>query len=359
MTRRKYDITIHTSRSEGMHENKFGVPYHKMSKTALRDTIKVYTQKIEIIAERNGRFVLEDIIEYKQNTIYTQVYKALLYLFLKKKKSVKIRAIDIKRFGYSESLEIDSKRQPLDGDFNLQYAIPDDVLDVIWEESVKGNALRAAVSHFLVALSTKDRYKRFERLWRAFEQVIMWHKYHDNIPNKPSEFEALVEMRSHICSNPVELGKTFAYIDLLDSSKIEQLHWRKLILNNYTFNDKAKQVETLYNDFFDKNKDERLVSVFEKTLKLQEKEIDAQGRKAEFEALVYNYSTSHIRNNAHVLSLLVCKYCYFMRNKMFHGEVADFSFCFTNHTEDDDITDILNTLLEKFVNELICEYNKL
>lgn len=62
MTRRKYDITIHTSRSEGMHENKFGVPYHKMSKTALRDTIKVYTQKIEIIAERNGRFVLEDII---------------------------------------------------------------------------------------------------------------------------------------------------------------------------------------------------------------------------------------------------------------------------------------------------------
>ena len=48
-----------------------------------------------------------------------------------------------------------------------------------------------------------------------------------------------------------------------------------------------------------------------------------------------------------------------MRNKMFHGELGDFSFCFTNHTEDDDITDFLNDLLEKFVNELICGYNNL
>lgn len=92
---------------------------------------------------------------------------------------------------------------------------------------------------------------------------------------------------------------------------------------------------------------------------MQEKEINNQGRMVDFETLISDYSNNHIRNNSHVLSLLVCKYCYFMRNKMFHGEVADFSFCFTNHTEDDDITDFLNELLERLVNELICEYNKL
>lgn len=359
MTKRKYQIIIHTSRAGGVHVEKNGVAYPQMPNASVGDSIKVFTQKIDIQAERNGKFDIEDIIEYKQSTIYTQIYKSLLYMFLRRGKRVNIRSIDVKRTGYSKSMLIDAQRQPLDGDFSLQYTVPDDVLDVIWNEDVQSNALRAAVSHFLVALSTKDRYKRFERLWRAFEQIIMWHKYHNNMFDKPKEFDALVEMRNHICSNPVELGNTFAYIDLLDSSKIEQLHWRKLIQNNYTFRNKANQVDTLYNDFFLKNKDERLVGVFKKALKLQDKEIAAQGRKAYFEALINDYSTAHIRNNAHVLSLLVCKYCYFMRNKMFHGEVADFSFCFTNHTEDDDITDFLNELLERLVNELICEYNKL
>lgn len=352
-------MTIHTSRTDGVHVEKNGVPYLQMSKASVGDTIKVFTKKIDIQAERNGKFDIEDIIEYKQNSIYTQIYKALLFLFLKKRKRVNIKSIDVSRTGYSKSLLIDAKRQPLVGEFSIRFAIPEDALDILWKESVKGNTMRAAVSHFLVALSSSNRYIRFERLWRAFEQIAMWHKYHDKKPNKPKEFDALVEMRKHICSYPIELSNTFDYVNSLDNTKIESLHWRKLLQNNYTFPDKIKQVCELYNDFFDKNKDERLVGVFKKALNMLEKEINNQGRKVDFETLISDYSNNHIRNNSHILSLLVCKYCYFMRNKMFHGEVADFSFCFTNHTEDDDITDFLNELLEILVNELICEYNKL
>lgn len=359
MTKRKYQITIHTSRTDGVHVEKNCVPYPQMSKASVGDAIKVFTQKIDIQAERNGKFDIEDIIEYKQSTIYTQIYKALLYLFLKKGKRVNIRSIDISRTGYSKSLLIDAKRQPLVGEFSIRFTIPEDVLDILWDEGVKGYTLRAAASHFLVALSSNDRYIRFERLWRAFEQIAMWHYHHNAIPNKPKEFEALVNMRNHICANPIELSNTFAYVDKLDNTKIDSLHWRKLIQNNYTFTDKKRQVRDLYNDFFDKNKDERLAGVFKKALKIHKKEINNQGRMVDFETLISDYSNNHIRNNAHVLSLLVCKYCYFMRNKMFHGEVADFSFCFTNHTEDDDITDFLNELLERLVNELICEYNNL
>lgn len=234
MTKRKYQITIHTSRTDGVHTEKNNVAYPQMSKASVGDTIKVFTQKINIQAERNGKFDIEDIIEYKQSTIYTQIYKSLLYLFLKKGKRVNIRSIDVRRTGYSKSLLIDAKRQPLVGDFSIKFAIPEAVLDNLWEEGVKGNTMRAAASHFLVALSSNDRYIRFERLWRAFEQIAMWHYYHDAMPNKPKEFEALVNMRNHICSNPIELSKTFAYVDKLDNTKINSLHWRKLIQNNYT-----------------------------------------------------------------------------------------------------------------------------
>lgn len=140
MTKRKYQITIHTSRTDGVHTEK-NVAYPQMSKASVGDTIKVFTQKINIQAERNGKFDIEDIIEYKQSTIYTQIYKSLLYLFLKKGKRVNIRSIDVRRTGYSKSLLIDAKRQPLVGDFSIKFAIPEAVLDNLWEEGVKGNTI--------------------------------------------------------------------------------------------------------------------------------------------------------------------------------------------------------------------------
>lgn len=356
MTRRKYEITIHTSLNKGLREPpKTGVQYPRIPQKSVGDKVIVYTKKVVICAERNKKIALEDIVEYKQNTIYMQMYKALLYLFLKRGKRVMIRSIEMKCGNTVSSLNIDKSRQPLANDFRVQYAVLADVLDVLWEESVKGQSLRSATSHFLVALSTKDRYKRFERLWRAFEQIAMWHKYHATMPRKPTEFCALLEMRSFICTKPMMLGKTFDYVSTLVAPQIEKLHWGKFIQNKFSQNN----VNDLYDEFVARNEDERLVGVYNKALILFKREIGNSGRKGNFDATISNYSQNHVRNDAHILSVLVCKYCYFMRNKMFHGELGDFSFCFTNHTEDDDITDFLNDLLEKFVNELICGYNKL
>lgn len=359
MTNRKYKITIHTSRTQGVHEEMVGVLYPRKPKRYVGDTINIFTQKIEIIAERNGKFNLKDVTEYKQNTLYLQVYKALLYLFLKIGKRIKIKSIDIACGKYSETLNVDAKRQPLLGKIDLKFLIPSNVLDVVWQDEVKGKTFRAATSHFLIALSSNDRYKKFDRLWRAFEQVAVWHKYHNDLPNKPKEFEVLVEMRKYFCSIQQKLQHTFDFVDTLDTAKIETLHWRRLIENNYSSNDKTKQVDCLYHDLVEKNSDWRLVVIFKKAVDIFKKDIDSKGKTADFESLINSYTATQKRNNAHVLSLIVCKYCYFMRNKIFHGEMDDMYFCFTNHTEDDDITDFLNELLTILVNELICEYDKL
>lgn len=359
MTNRKYKITIHTSRAKGVHEEVSGVSYPQKPKYYVGDTIRVFTQKIEIIAERNGKFCLKDVTEYKQNTLYLQVYKALLYLFLKIGKRITIKSIDIACGKYSETLNVDAKRQPLYRKIDLEILIPSNVLGVVWQDGVKGKTFRAATSHFLIALSSNDRYKKFDRLWRAFEQVAMWHKYHEALPKKPKEFDALVEMRKHFCTFPQELRNTFNFVNALDSVKIDKLHWRRLVENNYLSTNKTNQVNGIYTDLVDKNKDERFVNVFIKAVDISKKDIISQGRIAAFESLINGYTATHMRNDAHVLSLIVCKYCYFMRNKIFHGEMDDMYFCFTNHTEDDDITDFLNELLTILVNELICEYDKL
>ena len=43
-------MTIHTSRTDGVHVEKNGVPYLQMSKASVGDTIKVFTKYITITA---------------------------------------------------------------------------------------------------------------------------------------------------------------------------------------------------------------------------------------------------------------------------------------------------------------------
>lgn len=166
-------------------------------------------------------------------------------------------------------------------------------------------------------------------------------------------------MRSYFETIPQELSRTFNIIDRISSRNISKLHWKRLVENNFPYTGKAKQISQLYDELFDKNKDVRLVRMYNKIRNLRANEISAHGRDHDFDTLIRSYLTTKPKNNSHVLSLIVCKYCYFMRNKMFHGEEADFSFCFTNHTEDDDITDFLNIILTSLVNELIVGYNTL
>lgn len=53
-----------------------------------------------------------------------------------------------------------------------------------------------------------------------------------------------------------------------------------------------------------------------------------------------------------MLCILCCRYAYYLRNKIFHGELPDFSFNFSQGTQDDKRLDKINLLLEDLNYEL-------
>ncbi len=174
MTKVKCTITIHTSRGNKIRNTISSVRYQNIPTAVLEagggDYIRFYQQKVIIKATRNRkRLNLEDILEYRQNTIYAQIFKTVLYLYLGNERRVEIRSIDVETPKNKESRIINPKSQPLSRDFKLRNAIPASVMDVIWEESTKSEYLRRAVSHYLRGKTSKDRYFVFERYWRAFE----------------------------------------------------------------------------------------------------------------------------------------------------------------------------------------------
>lgn len=132
-----------------------------------------------------------------------------------------------------------------------------------------------------------------------------------------------------------------------------------MIESNFPYTGDINQLNLMIDNLIRNNKDIRLSRVLRKAIELRRTGLSHHGLLAAVNTTVYGYFTTRVRNNSHVLGLILCKYCYFMRNKMFHGEEADFTFCFTNHTEDDDITDFVNRILESMVLDLICGFNAL
>lgn len=360
MTKVKYTITIHTARTNNLRLNKADLQYKNKPAAAVDDTVRYYKQKIVFRAERNNkRLSLDDICEYKQSTLYSQIFKALLYLYLGNGHRVAIRSIEVSTPSNTETRDIEMKSQPLVNDFHLCKVIPDVVLMNLFDETAKGENLRTVASHYLKAITSKDRYFKFERLWRAFEQLAYWHYYHGPLPKNPNETDAMRDMRTLICLMPPYLRDTLDLIDRIGSRKIAKLHWGRLIESNFPYSGKKKQLTMMISNLIDQNKDFRLCRVFRKVRDIRESGLIHHGLMANVNTTIDGYTKNLDKHNEHVLSLILCKYCYFMRNKMFHGQEADFTFCFTNHTEDDDITDMLNNILECMVLDLICAFNSL
>lgn len=59
-----------------------------------------------------------------------------------------------------------------------------------------------------------------------------------------------------------------------------------------------------------------------------------------------------------MIPLLTIKYSYFVRNKMFHGEIPDSTFKIHNNNEDIEI-DKLNDILSSLICELINNNDKM
>ena len=182
---------------------------------------------------------------------------------------------------------------------------PNNVLLNIFDETPKGECLRTVSSHFLKAITSKDRYFKFERLWRAFEQLAYWHEYHSALPQKPNEGQAMIDMRTLICTNPQWLTDSINCIDHLNSHNIDKLHWKRLIETNYPYTGKIQQLNYLIDNLINQNKDIRLCRVLKKACNLRSAGLKSHNLYTTAENTIEGYRNGRLKHNEHILSLIV------------------------------------------------------
>ena len=359
-----YTIEIHMSRLNTIIEERNIVPFPGY-RPGQGDNIKYTKQKITITAERTKKFDPIDILRNKQNSIYAQIFKSLLYLYLKNERRIYISSIVIKRStSRTEDVPyvygLDKYSQPISNDFQLGVTLSAVVLDKVFEENASGNSFRMASSHWLRGKSSTDRYFKFERYWRTFERLSI---YHIRTAQKINDFEAMCSMRDYIIANNDKFTRSLTNVSSISGLKFRKFEWDLYIESEFpeatTANPRLKCYQNYKNNFVCANHDLRIIGMHHKLLHLRSASLSINGMLADVQSHIATQLAARDTRQDEVLSILMCRYAYYLRNKMFHAERADFTFTFTDKTHDDSRIDILNNIFDRIITDMMEHYTSL
>lgn len=359
MRTNNYIIKIKFSQRNSFVGNIDNVPY-KNSGT-FGDSFIFKNKEICIIASRSSIYNENAILNNTSNSIYQQIFKALLYCYAINLSSIQLRSISITRKTVRKEEEVvtlryDKNTQPLQGNITSLINFNATNLTVLLQEDDKAETFRNILSHWLKGMSSTDRYYKFERLWRTFEQ-LSFYSNRASVDNK--EFDALRNMRNFFISNPNYFIHTKNLISTMTYDELRKFQWRKLILNNYPKGGTQKAYKGYQDYFVLANTDYRIMNLLDETLVLRQNELNHYGFIANIQNHITFYKQHPQNDDMQLVALLCCKYSYFLRNKMFHGEIVDKTFSFIPNNNDDILIDKLNELLGIVTSELINSFNNL
>lgn len=308
------------------------------------DTFHFFKKSFSIRASRTKAYDGNTIFSNNANSINNQLLKGLLYYYAIARNLPKIKRVSLirKRSGivkYNYKLEGTEIIQPITTFVKNPFVFNSDVLKILFEESEKGNAIRNSLSYWLKGISSFERYYKFDHYWRAFNRLFLYQG------NTIQDFEGMRQMRKFIINNPQYFQRSIGIIDEYSQSDLRKYRWRSLILNNFST---IKQIGA-YKDFIKRHTDERILKLFKELLPYREEFLINKGLIQEVEAHI---NMAPIRNSIEIVTLLCIKYAYFVRNKMFHGEIPDCTFKIHNDNLDIEM-DNLNKLLSTLIFELL------
>lgn len=339
---RNYKYIVEIQLSGNSNKIKFEEHINYLSGGEYKDLLCINNNSIIIEAYRSSSINLNNIFYNNTSSIYFQIIKSLVFYYCVTPKFTKINNIIIKRFGKRNtelnSIEIKTSEinQIIAKGSLLNYKFKPNVITPLFGENKLGKSLLIATSYILKANNAKDESDRFNYLWRAFNSIY-------SLSEKKFEWEklnvivAFIINKSKLLPLAIKMAKTVTNKRLGDSIRM-----RAYILSS----NKKHIVKTLA-----QYKDKRINNIFKERLSNNSfKYINEKTHK-----VVNKHLTENNKNNddAEMICFLCCKYMYFVRNKLFHGERLDASYRLTENKELEELiflSDMLESLLVDLIN---------
>ncbi|MGG3158442.1 hypothetical protein ABEP50_22595 [Priestia megaterium] len=316
------------------------------------DKLKITNKGLYLKCNRVKDRDLSKILTDFRSTFNTQITKSLSFFiatngFISTINSIKIEKdeLNIKKAEYIYPYE--KLLQPFNNNLNNELIIDRDKLDALFNSDLKSQSLMMSLSLWLKGATLELAGDGFDCFWTSFNSLYTF------ITQQDKEFDKLKEMRRFILSNRDLFVDSSSFFDSFDDKELRKLRWREMILNDYEDEKKTKA----FRDFLFRYKDYRINKVFLEILPYRKTFLSNAGYLGEVEKHINTAIKSRKKDNHEVLCLYMIKYCYFIRNKYFHGEKLDPTIHLIKTDEISELK-IINKLFAIFLKELIMANSK-
>lgn len=309
------------------------------------DSFHFLQDHLVVIATRGSKCEDGSILSNDKNTLYVQMLKALAFYYGYATEIPTIKRVAITRkqlhkpdFVYTEGANF---LQPVDSNDIKVNLFSAGVLDILFVNSEKGNAILTALSYWLKSYEYRSIPSlRFDSLWRAFNCLYRYQS------NSDKDFTGLTTFKWFIINNPNVFANSLAITDGYSQDIWDSYRWRALILNDY----KTQKQAGALKDFVCRYHDSRIMHSLNNIITVREDYLRNAGLWTDVE----NHINANLATTERIetLTILMLKYAYFVRCKSTHGEVPDNSFKL-EHTNMDIEFERLNEVLTIFIFETI------
>lgn len=316
------------------------------------DTFDFKRNGFTITAERSTIYVDGTILSSDRNGLYGQVLKGLLVYYVLSNDYPKVKSISIVRkrknpytdITYSET---SSFSQPLTPALPKPLVFTNANINVLLEETEKGAAVRIAMTYWLKANNSIDPYLKFDRYWKAYDRLLLYEG------NTTTQRTAIPIIKATITANENVFVLSKALTNTYSDAYIRSFSWNHLLSSKSMSYTKLGEISRRVLEYTDA----RVIRLYQNLLsgsKIQTALTNA-GLMATINTHFANNATTN--QDIDIVLLMSLSYTYYIRCKLFHGEVPDSTFKLQKTNEDREI-DELNKLLELVVFELL-EHNNI
>lgn len=312
------------------------------------DSFNFKDNGFSIEAIRSSAYKDGDILSNNRNTLYGQIIKGLLVYYGLSKIFPQIETVQIKRKKkaerYFEYTETQSFRQPICIKNQRKYSLDLSIVDSILEESEKGNAIRIALTYWLRAVSSDktNHIFKFDRLWRSLDRLLLYQG------NTGKENDGIIAIKQLLLSNSGSFPLSIQITNTYGENDIRGFSWNMLFSKcsmSYTKTIELKRRFLEYSDY-------RIIKLFKGIC--ANNKISIALNRAGLLTDVQNHFNVHssTKSDVELVLLFALSYTYYIRCRLFHGEVPDSMFKIKDNNEDKEIQK-LTELLEVVVYELL------
>lgn len=374
-----YSVNIDFDTSDiSIPKEEFEMEYKASSDTT--DSLAVENDRLTIKCSRSAKINLINIVFSESNSIHNQIIKSLIYYYIRVNRFIPIKNITINRIQQTSEETIFSLpttkisiEQILNDKFTGIDISTASIIN-IFSVNDKSRAIQYALTYLLKSKITNEESERFEKLWKAFNSIYYY------FGNGANENECHRLMRSFILTNPTLFSKSLHKAKSITAKELqEKVRFYELLSNDYHTKEKIVSfigfVFRYQDKFICKNLLDN-ISYFEADLKdiFNVDKVESKFNKFDYIKDIYlnNKSSSDseiifkkvkeyledkvkkpVTNTELEIIVFICiKYCYYLRNKIFHAEKQDLTFRFAKNNmifELEWVNDILETLIIELI----------